>query len=265
MYHSISGYTSPTLKKFTLSPELFAEQMAYLYQGGYTPITVTQLVRVINLAGSGLPERAVVLTFDDGFADFYTNALPVLKYYGFVATLYVPTAFVGGTSRWLWRKSEATQPLLTWDQLIEISMSGIECGAHSHRHLPLDVVPPSIAADEIIRSKSMLENQLNQEVSSFAYPFGYYNANVRHMVQMSGYTSACAVRYRMSSTTDDPFALARLIITNNTSVDKFAALLVGHGQLMVSLFERGRAWLWGYVRQYLYQIKSYRTENWALW
>src|SRR6266496_2657570 len=87
MYHSISDHASPKFKQFTVSPKLFAEHMAYLHQHRYIPITVTQFVNA--LSNSTLPERPVVLTFDDGFADFYTEALPVLKHYGFAATLYV--------------------------------------------------------------------------------------------------------------------------------------------------------------------------------
>src|SRR5260221_2722996 len=81
-----------------------------------------------------LPERPVVLTFDDGFADFYTNALPVLQQCGSTATLYIATGFIGSTSRWLAREGEATRPMLTWDQVREIDACGIECGGQ--RYLP---------------------------------------------------------------------------------------------------------------------------------
>src|SRR5258708_37232004 len=105
--------------------------MAYLHQHAYTAITVTQFIKARAHGASissTLPERPVVLTFDDGYADFFTEALPVLKRYGFVATLYVPTAFVGGTSRRLQPAGESARRMLTWDQLIEISASGVECG-----------------------------------------------------------------------------------------------------------------------------------------
>src|SRR5206468_3352471 len=91
MYHSIADDASPKFKPFTVKPALFAENIAYLYHQGYTPMTVTQLMNTFSQANTLLPERPIVLTFDDGFADFFTAALPILQQYGFVATLYVAT------------------------------------------------------------------------------------------------------------------------------------------------------------------------------
>src|SRR5713101_1852063 len=141
MYHSISEHAAPRFKPFAVSPTLFVEHMAYLHQHAYTPITVTQLINTRSKGSSALPEQPVVLTFDDGFADFYTEALPVLQRYGFVATLYVTTAFVNATSRWLQQEGEAERLMLTWEQLAEVNAHGIECGAHSHSHAQLDMLP----------------------------------------------------------------------------------------------------------------------------
>jgi peptidoglycan/xylan/chitin deacetylase (PgdA/CDA1 family) len=102
--------------------------MAYLHRHAYTSMTVTQFVALAKRE-TEFPKRPVVLTFDDGFADFYLAALPVLGRCGFPATLYVATAFVNETSRWLDREGEAGRPMLNWQQLREISARGIECGA----------------------------------------------------------------------------------------------------------------------------------------
>ena len=88
-----------------------------------------------------LPERPVVLTFDDGFADFFTEALPILQLYNFTATLYVTTGFIGSTSCWMQREGESTRLMLTWDQVSAMSASDIECGGHSHWHRQLDILP----------------------------------------------------------------------------------------------------------------------------
>ena len=250
MYHSISSYASPKFKPCTVSPETFDEHLSYLEQYHYTPITVTQFVQAMVRGGDGLPARPVVLTFDDGYADFYTKALPALKRHGFVATLYIPTAFVGGTSLWVQDMGEGSRPLLTWEQLAEISASGIECGAHTHTHRPLDMLPPSVARDEIVHSKELLEEHLGQQVSSFAYPYGYYSARVRQIVRAAGYASACAIKRTMSSLRDDPYALARLAIKPDTDVhDLAAALLTGRGRLVASPVKRTRARLRQSVRR----------------
>ena len=250
MYHSISQHATPKCRPFVVSPALFAAHMAYLHQHTYTPITVTQFINSRAQKGPALPERPVVITFDDGFADFFTEALPVLQQYNFIATLYVTTAFIGGTSRWLQREGEAARLMLTWDQLIEISASGVECGAHSHSHCQLDASPLFIAEDEIVQSKRLLEHHLSQEVLSFAYPFGYHTATVRRLVQVAGYTSACAVKHAMSSESTDPFALARLMVGANTSVNALAALLTGCGSSSITtMYLRARTPVWQLVRR----------------
>src|SRR5947199_10079207 len=106
MYHSISRSTNPRFRRFTVTAEAFSEQMAYLYYHQYTPITVTDLINARLKNAFVLPERPVVLTFDYGFADFFLEAFPVFKRYGFAATLYVGTAFINGTSRWFCHEAE---------------------------------------------------------------------------------------------------------------------------------------------------------------
>ncbi len=247
MYHSVSDRAQPRFRKFAVSPALFAQQLAYLGQQHYTTLTVSQYVSAIS-TGASLPERVVVLTFDDGFADFYTDALPILKQHGFAATLYVSTAFVNTTSRFLRRENETARPMLTWRQLIDVHDSGIECGAHSHRHLQLDVLPATLARDEITRCKQILEDKLASEISTFAYPYGYYRSIVKEIVRQAGYSSACAVRYRLSSLADDIFALSRLIVPANLDMKCFAELVGGYGPQLEPSYERVRAFVWRCAR-----------------
>lgn len=250
MYHSISEHATPKYKPFAVSPALFAEHMAYLHQHAYTPITVTQFINARVKSSSALPERPVILTFDDGFADFFTGAFPVLLRYNIPATLYVTTAFVNGTSRWLQREGEATRPMLTWNQLTEISAAGIECGGHSHCHPQLDILPLSVTREEILQCKRLLEQHLGQEVCSFAYPFGYHTTAIKQLVQEAGYTSACAVKYEMSSETTDPFALARLMVKPGTGVEAFAALLTNrYPSVVTTIYKRTRVPVWRNARR----------------
>lgn len=250
MYHSISCSDNPKFRQFTVSPSSFAKQMRYLYQHRYTPITVTQYVRALSQGDASLPEYPVVLTFDDGFVDFYTEAFPIFQQYKFTATLYITTSFVGGTSLWLQREKEVDRPMLTWDQLTEINAYGIECGAHSHSHRQLDTLSHLTAFDEIVLSKRFLEQHLSQEVGSFAYPFGYHTKSLRDLVRDAGFTSACAVGHAMNSATTDRFALTRLMVDADMDLDVFAALLAGHSLSAIgTIYVRARTPLWQLVRR----------------
>lgn len=249
MYHSISRCSNHRFRRFTVSPERFAEQMDYLARQGYVPITVSAMAEGIRGRAS-LPERAAVITFDDGFADFYTQALPVLRRHGFSATLFLVTSYVAGTSRWLAAEGEGGRPLLDWDQIAEISASGIECGGHTHTHPQLDALPSGRAREEIERCRDILEERLCVSVRSFAYPFGYYNSSVKRAVRRAGYKSACAVNYRTSSVADDPFALSRLIIMPDMTMPEFASLLSGRGLPPAMLFQQVRSKVWRLVRPY---------------
>ncbi len=256
MYHSVSQTINPKFKPLAVSPQSFADQMAYLYQHRYTPLNVTQFVHILTQKPSLLPERPVLITFDDGFADFFTEALPVLKQYDFTATLYVTTGFIGSTSQWLRREGETSHAMLTWKQLAKITASNIECGAHTHSHLQLDTLPLSLARKEILQSKELLEQHLGQKVESFAYPFGCHSSAIQRQVKEIGFTSACAVKYQMSSFTTDPFALVRLSIEANTSREMFAKLLTRTAITPeINLYIDTRATLWRQVRRCAALIK----------
>ena len=262
MYHSISLSTNPKFRPFTVSPASFADQMAYLHQHAYTPLSVTQFIHVVTQKGSTLPKKPVLITFDDGFADFFTEALPVLKRYQFPATLYIATGFTGSTSHWLKHEGEASRAMLTWDQIAEINASGIECGAHTHSHPQLDILPLPKANQEITQSKELLEQHLGKKVETFAYPFGYHTRAIQRQIKAMGFTSACAVKYQMSSANTNPFALARLLVDADTSEEMFAALLNGHAITPeITLYIDMRAAIWHQVRKCLALMKPQRLQQ----
>lgn len=229
MYHSIAAEADPAYRAWTLHPEVFAAHVTYLRERGYTPLTVAQLARARAGEGPRLPDRPVVLTFDDGLADFYTGALPVLRRAGWAATLYAVAGCVGGASCWLAREGAPERAMVDWAQLAEIAAAGVECGAHTQTHPHLGALPLDAARDEIARSKAVLEERLGRPVATFSYPHGHYTAAVRRLVRQAGYSSACAVHHAFNHPYDDRFALSRLVIAGQTGVAELAALLRGEG------------------------------------
>jgi peptidoglycan/xylan/chitin deacetylase (PgdA/CDA1 family) len=248
MYHSVAEQVAPGFRRWSVRPDLFSAHLDYLRDHHYTPIKVTGLVAAMTTGGRGLPEQPVGITFDDGLADFYAGAWPILRRHGFPATLYIVTGYVGATSRWLQADGEGARPMMSWSQVSEVCASGIECGAHSHSHPQLDTLALAAARDEIVHSKKVLEDALGRPVPSFAYPHGYHSPAVRRLVKEAGYSSACGVKHAMSALNDDPYALARIIVSNDIDIDSFGRLVEGEG-LSVAPRERLQTKVWRWYRR----------------
>jgi peptidoglycan/xylan/chitin deacetylase (PgdA/CDA1 family) len=259
MYHSIASpaLAAPAFRRWTVSPTDFEAHMSHLRREAYSPLSVRQLVERIG-AGS-LPERPVVVTFDDGFADFYTDALPILVRHSIPATLYICTGYVAQSSRWLRRQGEASRLMMSWSQITELPGAGVECGAHSRTHPELDTLRRAAAEDEIRGSKADLEDHLGVPIPSFAYPHGYYSRDVQSIVREAGYTSACGVKHAVSSTGDDALALARIIVSADTAVSDLAALLRGQNLPMAPFRERVRTVGWRAVRRTRAELARLRS------
>jgi peptidoglycan/xylan/chitin deacetylase (PgdA/CDA1 family) len=240
-YHSISNEPAPWIRRFSVAPEMFLHQLELILDAGATALTISAFADVV--AGKRtLPERPVVITFDDGLSDFRDEAIPLLRQAGLVATLYVTTGFLNDADRTTYFRPAG--PWLDSRALVELHDQGVEIGAHSHTHPQLDTVSPAVAREEIETSKDILEQLLQEPVRSFAYPHGFLNRTVRRLVRESGYESACGCRNALSSTSDDPLALARLLVRRTTSPTTFAGWLDGRGVPIAPVREsvRTRAW-----------------------
>jgi peptidoglycan/xylan/chitin deacetylase (PgdA/CDA1 family) len=254
MYHSISSGASRRFRPFTVPPERFEEHVRYIRGEGFTALTVSEFVRARDADHHAFPAKPIVLTFDDGFADFHDAALPILSRYGVTATLYVVSSHLGSArSSWLDHAGAGSLPMLSWSQVAEIEKSGIEIGAHTMSHPALDTLPLAEAREEIASSKRNLEDGLGVEIRSFAYPYGYYSGPVRDLVASAGYASACAVRYAMSSLADDRFALCRQIVRHEMEVTDLDALLRGKAPLSTIVYRRFGSGAWRFFRQSLHR------------
>jgi len=223
MYHEIAT-AADTKSHLAVPPDNFAAQLEYLHGAGYQTITFTAAARA--LAGAGqLPERAVVLTFDDGYADFHREALPLLDKYGFTATVFVTTGWIDDAGKYA--AGPALGPMLSWSQIRELAAAGVEIGAHSHGHPQLDQIPARQLRDELNTPKDLLEEGIGAPVPSVAYPFGYSNAGVRQAVRAAGYQHACAVANATARPGADEFAVPRLTVRASTRPQTFERVVRG--------------------------------------
>jgi peptidoglycan/xylan/chitin deacetylase (PgdA/CDA1 family) len=218
MYHEITA--EPVLAgRLAVPPDTFAQQLAYLKAAGYQAMTAGQLVSALTWKAP-LPAKAVVLTFDDGFADFYDTALPIMRRLGLVGTLFVTSGWTSGRGEYL--SGRRPPGMLTGPQIREIADAGIEIGAHSVTHPQLDQLSAGSLRQELVGGKQALEDLLGAPVPGLAYPFGYSSRAVRDSTAAAGYEYACAVGNRLASTRADRFALPRLTIGRSTRPHSFA-------------------------------------------
>jgi len=225
MYHEISA-RSGTASRLAVPALALAGQLEHLASHGFTTLTASALAAALT-AGSPLPERTVVLTFDDGFADFHERALPLLRRYGFTATLFVTTGWIADAGR----HAAGRRPgrMLTWSQITEAAAAGIEIGAHSHRHPQLDQLGRSRLCAELTVSKGLLEDALGTQVPGLAYPYGYSSARVRRAVAAAGHAYGCAVGNALAGPRYDPFALPRLTVRAFPVESAFGPAVRGQG------------------------------------
>jgi peptidoglycan/xylan/chitin deacetylase (PgdA/CDA1 family) len=236
MYHSVTDRPPAATRDLAVRPGALVEQFGHLKDAGFTPLTFADLAARLRDGGSGLPARPVVITFDDGYADFHTEALPILEQFGFAATVFVTTGWLADAG-----PHAAGRPLdrtLTWSQVKEAAAHGVEPAGHSHSHPQLDQIDGAALREELGRNKALLEDELGRPVTTMAYPYGYSNARVRRAVAAAGYEAACAVNNALVAPAHDRFAMPRLTIGRSTTMTKFQAAVAGRGVPALYLKER---------------------------
>ncbi len=238
MYHAISDAPAKATRALSVTPSAFAEQMELLAERGCTPLTTRQLAAVWRDGRRALPQRPVLITFDDGYEGVHRYALPELLRHDFPATLFTSTGWVlGRESRD--RAPGALDTMLDWDQVRELAACGVEVGGHSHSHPQLDQLRDDRLWFEVLRCKEILTEELDAPPVSFAYPYGYSSPRVRRMVRTGGFGISLAVGNRLACRAQGPYALRRVTVRRSTSTAEFERLV--EGRAVARNFAKDRA------------------------
>ncbi len=255
MYHSIADEAPAAIRDLVVSPARLRDQLTALGHAGYALVGLTEALR---RRARDPRVRVVALTFDDGFRDFLTAALPVLAHCGANATLYQSVGHIGRSANWLGDAAPVVGPLLTWAELAEVSAAGIEIGNHSLVHHPLDVLPLRQVAGEVRTAADRLRQRLGVPVRSFAYPHGYHSRAVRAIVAAAGHDTACEVGRRLATPEGNRLAIARLQATDEHSgADMVHLVSVGEPRLEATA-KRAATPAWRAVRRIAYRGLGHR-------
>jgi peptidoglycan/xylan/chitin deacetylase (PgdA/CDA1 family) len=216
MYHYIRVNPDPndaTGFSLSVTPSEFDAQMGYLAANGYHAVDVATVAQALR-GKSGLPSKPIVITFDDGYIDFYTTALPILQKYGLRGESYVISTFIGGGR------------YMDWDMIRAAHASGlVTIGSHTVTHAYLSGLSGQALHDEIFNSKQMIEAQIGAPVTDFCYPYGAYSAAAAAMVAQAGYADATTTATGYSHSDSSLYTLSRVRVSGGEDLGTFISRL----------------------------------------
>ena len=195
-YHQVNDEKHSAL---TLHVDQFREQMEYLHNQGYNTITLTQLYDYLE-NGTELPNKPIVITFDDGYVDNYKNVLPILKEYNMKATLFMIS------------DAANTPGFVSTEQMHQMEAGGFDIQGHTNHHKILTKIAPTELPDALLGGKTSLEGILGEPIEYLAYPGGFNDMLVQYVTKQSGYKMAFTVQPGTVQPGDNLYALNRLAI-----------------------------------------------------
>lgn len=210
MYHYIRTVTDPndTLgANLSVTPDIFSKQMDYLVSNNYQTISLQQLRDgFLGIYKIDPTKKPIVITFDDGYDDAYTEAYPILKKHNFIGVFYIIAEQIGQSER------------MTQDQIIELDKNGMIVGSHTMSHLDLTTISQNQANSQTSDSKLKLESIVGHPILDFCYPAGKYNDDVISILESTGYKSAVTTKSGISDTNSNLFELPRIRMQNDTNL-----------------------------------------------
>ncbi|KAA0697645.1 polysaccharide deacetylase family protein [Neorhizobium sp. P12A] len=216
LYHQIAVPPSGRVpfRSMVVDPEAFYRQMEWLKRLGFQGLSLREALPYIEGAKRG---KVAAITFDDSYENVYDHALPVLQEFGFTATNFVVVNQIGGSNAWDAPNGVAWAPCMSLEQLRDWVDLGHEVGSHTLDHVHLPDLAVEEARKQILQSRALLEELLDEVVSSFCFPYGDETPLDRVLAYEAGYRVATTTRRGRARQADDPFGLPRATVRRNDS------------------------------------------------
>ena len=229
VYHSVGRNGL----RFTVTPEMFEHQMAWLNKEKFNVVSLDKLTGYMD-AGS-IPPKTLAITFDDGYRDNIIEAFPVLKRYGFPATIFLTVSDLGKS------RDVRGVPLeiLSEEELRHLESSGlVSIEPHTVTHPKLTQVSDAVIEQEIVQSKKLIDGILNKNCTHFAYPKGRYNKTVTDLISKTGICYAYTTKFGSVMPGSLPYELPRNGISSDTTLIQFKAIALFGCVNRYTLFDR---------------------------
>ncbi len=222
-YHQVEGRKKTSeieIKNspFSLNARYFKDQMRFLAQNGYKSINLYELLGSIEQEQNDSvlgDDKLVVITFDDGWADNYENAYPILTSFGLSATFFIITGRVGSTG------------YMSWAQLREMQDGGMQIESHTHSHTPLELLSNEKIKWELTHSRQIFEDNMGKQVGCISLPHGSFSDSVLEVVRQSEYVVCCTSRFGCASKASDPYVLPRIMVKKTHNLTYFQRVSEG--------------------------------------
>lgn len=224
MYHSIAAMPKGTvMRSLHVPPKRFRLQMQILKWLGYKGLSMSGLLPYLKGDRSG---KVVGITFDDGYRNNLTEALPILHHLGFSATCYIISQKIGGINEWDLENGISENPLMNDNEVRQWIEGGMEIGSHTCNHIPLTECTLKKSTIEITKSRQDLEKQFNCDINHFCYPWGKYNSDTVRLAREAGYQSATTVARGRFINQHSLWELPRVPVTHSTYPYQFLTKLL---------------------------------------
>jgi peptidoglycan/xylan/chitin deacetylase (PgdA/CDA1 family) len=219
MYHSVTS--DEPVDPYGVSRRAFCDQLAWLIDKEYQFVSLAALVQSVRIGSIAKRRKRVVLTFDDGYRDFYVNALPILLRHRLPATVFLVTDLLGQSSTWSSRRQDI--PLMTEAEVRQVKAQGIDLGSHTLTHVDLTTLGENELRRQLVMSRRALSH-FGETFFAFSYPWGKYSDREAEAVRAAGYECAVTVGATKGVRSVDSYRLGRHIVHRELDIGSFGRM-----------------------------------------